>query len=214
MIATLVFSTILLVITFGVLQFSRAYYRGTTTTNLQNTARSVMDTVSQAIQFSGAEISSSPLSTTINANDTGAFCIGGTQFDFILHSKRTNSGAADHVLYRTPRDSGGACTHKAFDPNTSKDLVDAEMRLVNFDISQFSGGINSLWQVELRLAYGDDDLLCSPSLSSSDQGSCSYNQAPSNFSYIVRDDLTCKVANGSEFCAVSDLDTVVQKRVQ
>lgn len=215
LIATLVFSTIILVITFGIIQFSRSYYRGVTTSNLQNTARSVIDSISQAIQFSGSDISSSAMSKTVFDDDTGTYCLGGVQIDYVLHSVRAKTGTVQHVLYSTPTGGGGACTHKAFDPNSSKDLVDVNMRIVSFGISSYVGGSSSnLWKIQLKLAYGDDDLLCSPSLSAATQGSCSSKTYPTSFSYINNNDLMCKLANGSQFCAVSALTTVVQKRVQ
>ncbi|HPG37411.1 MAG TPA: prepilin-type N-terminal cleavage/methylation domain-containing protein [Candidatus Saccharibacteria bacterium] len=51
MIATAIFSIILLIITAGVMAFSRQYMRGQTASNLQFTARQVTAQMGQDIQF-------------------------------------------------------------------------------------------------------------------------------------------------------------------
>src|SRR3990172_9120101 len=59
MIATTIFSVILLIVTFGMLQIGRTYYKGITLTKTQNAARSIIDTISQDIQFSGEGVTDS-----------------------------------------------------------------------------------------------------------------------------------------------------------
>lgn len=216
MIATMVFSTIVLVITFGIMQFSRAYYRGTTTTSLQNTTRNVMDSVSQAIQFSGSDVVTASTTSDTPGTDPlekwNTYCIGGTQFDVDLYYMRNGTtpitGQRPHVLYSTT--SGSSCAHKVFDPAASHDLVDPNVRAVKFAVQKSSDGAN-LWSVDIRLAYGRIYLLCSPSVGASDPSSCS---STGDATDIHHSDLTCKVTAGSQFCAVSELTTIVQKRVQ
>ena len=209
MIATLVFSTVLLVITFGIIQFSRSYYRGTTTTTLQNTTRSVIDSVSQAIQFSGTDM------TSWVSGNSGTYCIGGTQFDYVLHSQRAGdslkAGQSWHVLYSSPA-AAGNCSQKGFNTSNgvfadsnSRDIVDPNIRIVKFSVAALNGNPN-VYTVDVRLAYGDDDLLCSPSAND-----CS---SKATSTHLNNTDLVCKIANGSQFCAVSELSTIVQKRVQ
>src|SRR5262249_25193419 len=62
MVATLVFSTILIVITYGVLSFTRAYYNGVTNSTTQDTARNIISTISQAVEFNGSGINVTPTS--------------------------------------------------------------------------------------------------------------------------------------------------------
>lgn len=52
MIATSIFSVILLLLTFGLLGIGQNYYKGRNSVRTQDTARRIMDEISQAIQFS------------------------------------------------------------------------------------------------------------------------------------------------------------------
>lgn len=54
MIATALFSSILLLITFGLLSIGQNYYKGKNSARTQDVARRVIDEISQAIQFGDA----------------------------------------------------------------------------------------------------------------------------------------------------------------
>lgn len=219
LIATLVFSTVVLVITFGIIQFSRSYYRGSTTTNLQNATRNVIDAVSQAIQFSGSDVTSWSQTSSGGEVTAGGYCIGNTQFDFVVGKQRGGdslaTGQVKHALYSAPS-AAGSCTAINADTNPNvKDLADPNMRVVKFTIKNLGP---NLYTVDLRLAYGDADLLCSPKVTTAnpnDSGSCSSKSDPTTYdNYLYKGDLTCKITNGSQFCAAAELSTIVQKRVQ
>ncbi len=184
MIATLVFSVILLVITYGVLSFSRAYYRGLNTARTQDTARVAIDKITQAIQFSGGGIATPPASTPVTT-----YCVGGVQYDFVLGSMQSDT---NNVLYETPHDSSTPCSARAFDPATSKKLIPNRMRVANFTITPPSG-TEGLFTVHIRVVYGDDDLL-TPSATATDA--------------------TCTGNAGFEYCAMADLVSTVSKRVK
>lgn len=51
-IATTVFSVVLLLCTFGLMQIGNVYYRGITSTRTQNVTRNIIDMVSQDIELS------------------------------------------------------------------------------------------------------------------------------------------------------------------
>lgn len=194
MIATLVFSVILLVVTYGVLSFSRAYYKGVHSASTQNTARTVIDRFTQAIQFSGGSVAFA----TATGNPTDpitTYCVGGVQYDFKLG---TQQNGTNHMLYETPRDSTATCVPKAFDSALSKDLVAQRMRVANFTISP-SYGTEGLFTVHVRIVYGDDDLLISPS------------GAPNP---AIATDAACTGDSGFEYCAMADLTSTVAKRVK
>jgi prepilin-type N-terminal cleavage/methylation domain-containing protein len=59
MIATLVFAVVLILITVGVLTFTRSFFKGINQSRTQNAARTVIETISQGIQFSGGEVNGS-----------------------------------------------------------------------------------------------------------------------------------------------------------
>ena len=204
MIATLVFSVILLLVTYGLIQIGRTYIKGLNESKTQQTARSIMDTISQDIQFNGGTVRLSD-----RAAGTFAFCIGGNRYSVLTGAKLVDNapatGEAKHVLVvdvapiadcnedpPTSQSLGGVITSE------SRELLGPNMRLASLAVcgpgatATFTGcpvlGSN-LYQVNVRVVYGDNDLL---------------NPA--------RD--ACAGGAGSQFCAVAELSTTVQKRVR
>ncbi len=197
LVATLVFSVVLLVVTIGILQVTRVYYQGVTEANTQNTARSIIDTISQAIQFNGAAVVPTPVSPVPGTQ--AYFCVGSTQFIYYPGYQLTDGvvGAhqTSHGLVEQP--FSGSCAAPAI--VNGRELLGPHMRLSNIVVK--SVGTN-LYQVEVRIVYGDKDLLQSKS-------------APANPNGDTFIDAQCSGKQaGSQFCAVADLTTVVVKRVQ
>lgn len=207
MIATLVFSTILLVITYGILRFTSAYYKGVNSSTTQDTARSIMDTVSQAVQFSG--------STIVPTDGPGAtngtyFCAADHIFVFKA-GKQYMGGtptAANPGLFEAATDG---CKPSLVVYSKGQELLGKHMRIANLQLINNGG---QSYTVSIRLAYssgGDpahdgDDLLCSPSVNNS----CTSSRTMTNFALP---DLMCKTQTGSQFCATSALSTTVIQRV-
>lgn len=205
MVSTTVFAVLLLVVTFGILQISRVYYRGITEANTQDTARRISDIVGQSIQFSGGNIS-----TTTGNPSPGAsyqFCLGNEQFSYTTGYQVTdepNSALFQsyHALVqRTLAGCSAGSTPQDVRQQsvTGRELLDPRMRLSKLNVTQVSPG---LYRVEVRVVYGDDDLLFSPS-------------NPDNSTGATAPDATCRASvQGTQFCAVSELNTIVRKRVQ
>ena len=211
MVATMVFSVVLLATTAAILHISRIYQRSIHQSNTQAATRSLVDAASQAVQFS---------SGTVTQGGTGAtlhYCAGNKQILYVLGRQVSTTGVPANPL----RTFHGAI----FRPNNNcastdiritnisndveKELLGNRMRLVNFQISNVSGS-DDLYTVTARVAYGDDDLLCSPAV----PGSCNRNSsAMSQTNLLSRRDLQCKPGTGSEYCAVSELTTTVQRRL-
>lgn len=196
MVATAVFAVLLLVITFGILQISRVYYKGITESNTQNAARSIMDLMTQSIQFSGGDV----MTTTSSPETPQAFCIGNEQFSYVsgMQLVESSESRGDNQTYHSiVQNTVAGCA----DPDppagliTSPDVPGREllapnMRLANLNIDLIEPG---LYRVEVRVVYGDDDLLTNP----------------------TGQDATCiSETSGTQFCAVSELSTIVRKRVQ
>ncbi len=192
MIATLVFSVILVVIMVGVVSFTNSYFKGINSSTTQTTTRTALDTISQAIEFSGGTV------THLTASATqGTYCVGSVQYDYNLGVEQT--GTALPALYQTPRNSASLCMASGFMANQSQELLGKNMRLSVFTVTPDTGGVGQIFTVELRVAYGDDSLLYSPA------GLTPLGTAK---------DITCRSDAGSQFCSVVDLSSSVQKRVQ
>lgn len=201
LVATLVFSVVLVLITIGVIQFNKQYYRGVTESNTQTAARAIIDDVSQAIQFSGDEITS-----PIGSNGAvKGFCIGNQRYSYLPGWQLVDSGpdsAKHQTTHAVVRDTPGSCAGlnaQDFSGNVSgTELLGPHMRVAKLDVKHVSGS-SDLYTITVRVAYGDDDLLYSPS------GDGAGPAAP---------DATCHYGwAGTQFCAVAELSTTVEKRV-
>ncbi|MCA9327208.1 type II secretion system protein [Candidatus Saccharibacteria bacterium] len=200
MIATLVFSVILTIITMGVLSFTNRYYRGVHESATQNTTRSIIDTISQGIQFGS---SGQP---DISNLASGYFCVGGSVYMFnTTATKFTGNTATQTGMYVTPMTSD-FCQMQPF--TGGKQLMGNNMRITYLDVT--ASTVPDTYTVSLTLAYGDAEQFCAKSLPSG----CSPNAMYSDANFVGRQDVACKPVSGSQYCAVSRLTTTAQKRVQ
>lgn len=190
MVATLVFSVILTVITVGVMSFTNRYYKGANVSTTQNATQSMLDTITQAIQFGSAIIQ--PTTSTNNY-----FCAGGYVFTYDKGVLYTGSQTG---LYMAPM--GSTCT-----PTTTggRQLLGNNMRITNLAVNSLGGGGGHLYNIFITVAFGANDLLCSPA-----QGNCS---AGTMTTFWPVSDVRCKTTTGSQFCATSTLTTTVEQRI-
>ncbi len=197
MIATAVFSVVLLICTTGLLQVGRLYYKGITSTQAQETARSIMDEITRAIQFNGGRVQ--PVS---GGAPSFYFCIGDQRYSFILGKQlvQTVVDASDETPRVLVMDSNLACSSGQDLSNpaglspSSKELFAPKMRLARLEVISLDTPGNSyddnLYQVNIRVVSGHKDVL------NATKDAC----APSR--------------DGTQFCAVSELSTTVLKRVK
>lgn len=186
MIATMVFSVILMVITVGVMYFTRNYYKGVYASMTQNAARDISDAVAQAVQFG----SDDPIEYKYGSTTNNYFCAGGYVFVFKLGEQYiVNSGTTG--MYMQPM--SGNCDNSVLHPSSTalaqrRQLLGDRMRVtyLNFE------GANGLYTFDVRVAYGDDDLL------SDNTG--------------LGSDLQCNLGSGREYCAVAQYTSSVRQR--
>lgn len=207
LIATSIFAVVLLVAAFAFLQIGRSYSKGTTEVQTQSAARAVLDDVSQAIQFSGGTYVS-PASGVIAGRNAQHFCIGENRYIYTFNEQLIDN--TDHAFVKDKKGSGCPSPYGAAWPVDINDpiieLLGPRMRLANFEIDDVGGGTR-MYEVTVRIVYGDDELLCSTA-----QGNCNNNNA-TTFTTNPMPDLNCKTGAGRQFCAVSELSTTVQSRI-
>lgn len=205
LIATVVFSVVLLIITVGVLNFTHAYYSGINSSNTQDTARSIVNSITQAVEFSGTTIS--PTKPVSPGAATYYFCADNNTFVFTpgLLYNADKPSAANPGLYQA---ATNACDPTSVNYSQGRELLGENMRVVLLSVA--SGAEPRTYTVGVRLAYGDDDLLCAPR---SAQGSCSSGTVLSTQQIANHDDVTCRLQTGFQFCAVAGLTTTVALRV-
>lgn len=209
LIATAVFGVVLLIASVALIQVGKTYFKGINTSATQDATRSIMDEVSQSIQFGGGN----SIQTFLSATPKKYFCTKEKRYVYVTGIKLTNN-PANHV-FMSDNQGLGAST-PCPDPNTSGwpdttppnnnqavELLKPGMRLAKFNLMQDSTG---LYNIDIRVAFGDDDLLCTP-----EQLNCSNNTA-TDFTQNLSN-LKCKGQSGSQFCGISELSTSVQKRL-
>ena len=197
LVASMVFSVVLLVVTAGVLQVTRVYYKGLTEANTQNTARSIMDTIAQTIQFTGGTVTST--ASPVPGTDQ-AFCIGNNQFSYRLgwQVEDTYDVSKNQVWHGLVQANVAGCTSGTAaqilsnQTVTGRDLLGPHMRLANLVVEP-NGTVPNQYKIQVRVVYGDKDIL---------DNSTAANASCQN------------VLAGTQFCAVSDLSTIVVKRVK
>lgn len=225
LIATAVFAVLLVIITTGALQFTRQYYKGVISSNTQSATRAIMDDVVRALQFNKGGIV--PLTRVTAAGPTGeyGFCIGDNKrYSMKLNAQVIGSGAnpslhqSRHGLV-SESFTGCSSSTLAYDvtsatlPPNGRELLGDNMRLVNLAVNTVPGSTDT-FIVTVRVLYGDDDLVCSPDVTpATNAGGCRSGGFPGT-AIDGKKNLQCKVTTGSQFCAMSELSTVVQKRMR
>lgn len=199
LIATTVFSTILLVATSGIIHIGKIYYRGVVTARTQETARSIIDDVSRSIQLGGTAALTNPAT---NGSGVTVFCVGNVRYTFDIDKMYSSSSPNNHVLWVDQLTAYNAgCTHlnlnqanpSSGDPNSdtaannkARELLAHNMRVAQFEVIAVT---QSLASVRLKIIYGDDTSL---------------NAAR---------DACLPIKDGGQFCAVSELEAYVKKRL-
>jgi len=202
MVATVVFSVILIIITTGVIHITQTYNKGINLINTQNTARNIMDSISQSIQFSGGVVSwpqpsDNPVGTS-GPVTAGRGCIGSQQYDFQLgyqvddNPDGTIKQAKDALTLRsgvagcsknpvaavpaTPTAPQIPAVPGSFSPPAKdfSELIGQHMRLTKLTVNRLSGDANTdnLYAVAVTVVYGDYDLLCDTTYTVGSPGSC------------------------------------------
>lgn len=191
MIATIVFSFILLLCATAVVQVGKQYYKGVTINRTQNTARLVAEDVSQAIQFGSKGYSAG----------SGVQCIGSIRYSYVTDkSLGPDTGQSRHVLWKDRIADGAPCTSvvltNAVPSTEGEELLGEDMRLSAFQITPPPAG-SVIWNINITVAYGKDD------------GVFRLISAPSTYDYTE-----CAPINvGGQFCATSTISTNAVKRI-
>lgn len=191
MVATSVFSIVLLLCSLGIIQVGRTYYKGIVTARTQERARAVSTSIGEAIKF-GADYR--PLSP---AGDSLGMCVGNSRYSWRLQRTLTdNSPAPGRVPYVLVKDgcNGGTTSAQNLSGasvNVSEELMAPRMRLGALRVQNLGDGVYS---ITVTVMSGDNDM----------------------FEDLDGDGNldACRLGSGdSQYCVVSTLTTVVKKRV-
>jgi prepilin-type N-terminal cleavage/methylation domain-containing protein len=206
LIATLIFSVVLVVLTTSFISISNNFYKGVTAANVQNTARNVANDIVQAIQNN-----SGPITSGVPNNGSLDYCIGGVRYSYLLgYELKKGLSMANDITNQSPYglvtdaastycdNNSPALDLKAASVPPVRELLTENTRLLSFTINPIGScdGANSnlcLYSVNVVVIYGDNDLLTA---------------APYDANTI------CQSGSGSQSCAWTQLSTFAYKRVQ
>lgn len=184
LIATVVFSLILLVITGAIVQFNKIYYKGIIISRTQERARAITQDIAQNLQFS-------------RDYTPGAsyFCAGTRRFSYTLGKQLGVSGpnGSPHVLVADTTSGGCSGGFNVAAPGAlpagATELLGENMQLVALNITSPSPDV---YRISVRVVYGADGDF---------QGGNPANGCRTlNF--------------GGQFCAVAELTTTVSRRLK
>jgi len=203
MIATAVFSVILIVVTQTLVYITNSYYEGVMQQNTQNVTRNIVNTIGEDIQFNDAI----PYTAKIaNDNTTLGYCIGTILYSYLKGQEVENSPnfSQDQAYHGLVELNSQVCssqkqaqTLSGYYGNNltpgSTELLGQNMRLADFSINSIGNNStgNLLYQIYAKVVYGDTDLLTNPTLPNA----------------------ACIGGDSTQFCYTTDLSTVVQVRV-
>lgn len=243
LIATVVMSLVLILLTTGVIQMTDSYYQGVTQTNTQNAARSIINTIGQALQFQGLPYNAGNTTPSISGDCYNAaelpyagcrmyFCIGDQEYVYQLGDEvvggnpQSNQAYHGFVILNGVSDAT-QCTAPGTDNylqqnqslgNNATEFLSPSMRLSEFKIApiicappvsdpanptpQCSQNVNQLYEIDVQVTYGNDNLLMCPG----DNSDPAQNQCAGTGT-------TCNSEVSTSFCDTADLHSIVDRRV-
>lgn len=208
LIATSVFSVVLLVALAGFLQIGHLFYKGVSTTQTATVANQIFSDISGNFHNSGN------ISSLQSANGYTYYCLGGNRYTLNIGFEVHSSDAPDHLSpsqggnfgllkdslpgssgCATPCDdiSGIPCPPGAVKFNNPSELLGNQMRLSALNIQPDTSISPNYYSISIVVAYGDTDLLDNPSSSSA---ACKNNTA------------------GTQYCSVTALNTGIYLGLQ
>ncbi len=145
MIATLVFSTILLLCTIGLISIGRMYQKGNTSRVTQEITRNAMDQIKNDFELSGGQYV-----RLTAASGVEGFCIGDNLYSYQLH-------VVD--AFRVTQAAG--CTSGSVSPTLSggRTLLGPNMRLAELTLAPDAVVPPTAMRIKINVVAGDSDLL-------------------------------------------------------
>lgn len=195
--ATAVFSIVLLIITTGIIKIGQSYYKGLIQNKTQETTRNISEDISRTIQLASGQ------KVTPNPADPNRFCVGTVRYTAYLNEKV--DGPVGPITSGLKAESVPPNDCSAPDDPNAKQLLAKNMRLLRFKVDP-ADPLAQTWRIDIRVGYGDNDLLTH----------YNDNGAPLPGNIIANaDSANCKSGvSGGSFCATAQLNNLVKKRLK
>lgn len=175
MIATAIFSVVLLGALGGFLGIGRLFYKGVSTTSTQNVALDILNSISSDFSKGGYSA----------GNGASFFCAGNTSYTYVLDDMyESNLGTGPNNVGLVKEKMQGSGCSAANVSSSSTQLLGDNMRLTEITIQQIGGSSSKLYKITVRVVYGDDSSLSSRNSSQPKAGNnivCDSNSTSSRF---------------------------------
>jgi hypothetical protein len=211
-------------------QVGKLFSKGVTQSNTQNAARAAMTDISSTLQLTGAQIYTCTTAKdnchAVESSSNGAivdsFCIDTTRYTFILnHEMSDNPVAGDntvyHVLWKDKMRTNANCNPLNINQpgvpsdadtvsGSGSELMPLRSRLTRFYVSP-TNAQQTAFGIDVWVAAGEDDLM---TVVPTNSGSCTPGSADNTCAGWTN----CNGGPGQEYCATSDLSTIIVRRLQ
>lgn len=192
LLATAVFSVVIVVALAGFLGIGRVFYKGVNLTQSKQTAQKMLDIVTNDIQSA-----STPVFSGTASNDRNYYCVGHIRYTYKINNliDITDSTTYDTTekfgLMRDSLPGTSGCANPfdgsgAIAPQNPSELLGNYMRLNKFDIKPIPSSTN-VYTVTIKITTGDDSTL-------NEDGTCDSNLSKSQ--YCSQTELTTTVSMG------------------
>lgn len=217
MIALSVLSTLLLMSTVLLMNIGAMYNKGVHMASIQNTGRNIVQDVSAALEFSNQQPVYNPGYPAAYTNYTVSgkivpeysFCLDTKRYTYILNQQVVTSPdytltppQTYHAMWVDTMKSNASCIPMNLTQSTpqnppggladstgdGRELIPAKSRLSAFSAQESPAG-SGIYDISVIMAYGDNDLL---------------NAGGTR----------CNGSKGQEYCATTNLSTVVTRRLK
>lgn len=187
MMATAIFSVVLILCITGFMQLGRIYYHGVAITQTKNIASGLLSSISSELQ----SINTAPSLPDNPSLPEGNYCFGKHLYRVkklnLVNLSNHDIAEGEYGLLRLD----GSCLPDNM--NAAKELLGNNMRLLDFTVTSItSAATGSLYEVRIKIASGNDDSLTK------------------NGSDII--DKESKCAGGpvvNQSCAITDIRTLI-----
>jgi prepilin-type N-terminal cleavage/methylation domain-containing protein len=202
MIATIVFSMVLVVLLASFLQIGRMFYKGVSLSTTNETTRTLVEDIVNELRFSQTPISCDPV-----VNCPGVkkyFCIGSHRYTYILGTKTSDTDITDPqsntMAAGMVRDTIPGCPAPSIGGAEPKQLLGLNMQLNNMEFIPANNGVFVHAHV---VFYGVDDQVFASKIAGLN--------TPAEA--LTAHDAYCDGGLAStQLCAASDIQTIVQLR--
>ncbi len=192
LIASAVFSVVLVMLVAAFIQIGRIFYKGVNMSSTQDATRTILQDIGNDIIFA----QNTPPNFTASSTGSGSFCVGAHRYSYFLGNQVSSASPAG--VYR---ETLGGCPTLAQQPvnlSSANQLLGSGMQLNEIDISCAVSRCTTHLHVVFYGAGGTTGLFGSTS---------GYNPA-----YQAKDAQCTGALTSSQYCATADFESTVLQR--